>query len=93
MYHAMRAVSYIANGGDDHQEHSVLPTELPSDLPHKAALANSLKNARLSRNAADYDPYPTASSVWRKQAELLKTETKTLMSEAKQYLVSKGCIL
>lgn len=32
MYHAMRAAAYVFHGGDDHQEHRVLPGKTPPDF-------------------------------------------------------------
>ncbi len=58
MYHAMRAVVYFHVTGDDHEQHSVLPRSMPADFPDADFWKNALKDARLRRNEADYDPYP-----------------------------------
>lgn len=58
MYHSARAVVYFHNFGDDFQEHSKLPSGLPGDFPDKVDWSSKLKNARLERNRADYEPYP-----------------------------------
>lgn len=55
MYHAMRATVFFVEGGDDHQEHKVLPSKTPADLVDSALWQNALKDARTTRNAADYD--------------------------------------
>ena len=55
MYHAARALSFFSNGGDDYEEHSKLPGNIPKDFPSRASWENKLKRARLERNRADYD--------------------------------------
>src|SRR5690606_20302541 len=55
-YHALRAVVFVHHGGDDHEQHTVLPTKLPKDFPNFRDWQNTIKNARFERNRADYDP-------------------------------------
>lgn len=93
MYHAMRAAVYVAHGGDDFEEHRVLPTNAPADLNNRASWSNSLKNARERRNAADYDPYPKGDSAWRSDALSLQTQASDFLREVKSYLTGKGCII
>lgn len=52
MYHAARAVVYLAHQGDDHQEHDQLYKNLPDDFLDVAVWKNELKDARLKRNEA-----------------------------------------
>ncbi len=92
MYHSLRAAAFIFHEGDDYEEHSKLPMNLPSDFPDGGTWQNALKNARLSRNAADYDPYPTALSFWKCKATAIKTDTDLLLLQTKKYLITNGCI-
>ena len=90
MYHAMRSVVYVSHGGDDHEEHSKLPGHVPSDFPDQT-WQTRLKNARLTRNAADYDPYPVQAAYWAARARTMKAEATSLLAIAKAYLRTKGC--
>ena len=91
MYHAMRAVVYFAERGDDHQEHRDLPPKTPSDFPQSSIWANDLKSARERRNSADYEPYPKTNESWRVRAEELQRRANALLPLAKAYLIRKGC--
>lgn len=91
MYHSMRAAAFVYYDGDDHESHSNLPTHVPDDFPNVATWKNTLKNARLTRNAADYDPYPRRVAHWRKRALAIQSDADALLLETKQYLVAKGC--
>ena len=91
MYHSVRAVVYYAHGGDDHQAHSTLPSNLPKDFPSHSIWLNDLKDARSFRNDADYDPYPFADSDWKPVAADLATKAPLLAKEARLYLRKKGC--
>ena len=91
MYHAMRAATFVFHGGDDFEEHSKLPLNLPADFPDKSKWQTALKDARLARNAADYDPYPRSNSSWQIKATSLKITTASLMTDVKAYLIGKGC--
>jgi uncharacterized protein (UPF0332 family) len=93
MYHAMRACVYLFHEGDDHQEHSKLPQYIPADFPG-TDWQQILKDARLARNIADYDPYPMMGrGGWKKQALDLRRRASQLIMESKTYLKSKGCKL
>lgn len=91
MYHSARAVVYFAHGGDDHEKHSVLPTKLPGDFPSSSFWQNELKDARLNRNSADYDPYPSSWRHWQALAKGLNATAPNFLQIAKQYLKQKGC--
>lgn len=93
MYHAARAIVYLASKGDDHQEHSELPKHLPGDLSNRDQWENSLKNARLERNRADYDPYPKGDKSFKQSAEAVVGDAKLFLKVAKAYLIKKGCNL
>jgi uncharacterized protein (UPF0332 family) len=90
MYHAFRAVAYQAGRGDDHQEHSQLPRWIPDDFPDQANAANALKDARLVRNEADYDPYPTSSAYFKAHARSVAPVAADYVSKARSYVRSKG---
>jgi uncharacterized protein (UPF0332 family) len=91
MYHSVRAAALYHYRGDDHEEHSTLQKMVPSDLPDVENWKNALKNARLRRNAADYEPYPAIESAWRPQAIQIRTDAAELVRIVRVYLVSKGC--
>ncbi len=91
MYHSMRAACYVFHDGDDHESHSDLPLHIPNDFPNAATWKNTLKGARLARNAADYDPYPKSSNIWQKRAEAIRKDAEALFAETRNYLRSKGC--
>jgi uncharacterized protein (UPF0332 family) len=93
MYHAMRAAVYVVHGGDDFQEHKVLPGNAPVDLTDHAVWSNALKSARERRNAADYDPYPKSESSWRSDAVALESQASNFLREVKSYLKGKGCAI
>jgi hypothetical protein len=91
MYQAARAVVFFCTPGDDHEPHSELPKWLPVDFPDADRWKNELKDARLRRNEADYDPYPAADSDFQDAARQLKIEAPALVAEARSYLLAKGC--
>lgn len=91
MYHSMRAVSYFYVGGDDCQDHTKLFSSIPPDFPDHSIRSNELKNARLWRNEADYDPYPQSTDHFKKIAANLHPIANTFVSECRNYLSSKGC--
>jgi uncharacterized protein (UPF0332 family) len=89
MYQAARAVTYLSNGGDDHEEHSVLPGKLPDDFSEAPEWRNKLKNARLERNRADYDPYPKLERKFKDSCDLLIEQATEFVLLAQQYINSK----
>lgn len=91
MYHIMRAVVFFVVGGDDHEKHSVLPDHIPSDFPNQGHWQNRLKNARLERNRADYEPYPSSDKGFETAARTIVSETDALLPVARAYLRRKGC--
>jgi uncharacterized protein (UPF0332 family) len=90
MYHAARAVAYISFGGDDHESHSALPMKMPDDFPDVAAWKIKLKDARLERNRADYDPYPKSDRAFQGPARQMLLDAQELVSKAETYIVSKA---
>lgn len=91
MYHIVRAVVFFVVGGDDHEKHSALPDHIPSDFPNHALWQNKLKNARLERNRADYEPYPIYDKSFETAARTVVSETEALLPIARAYLRRKGC--
>ena len=92
MYHAARAVVYFTHGGDDYQDHDQLHKYLPPDFPDAETWSNELKEARLRRNEADYDPYPKRIDSFRRTSERLHRIALSFCSECRRYLVLKGCL-
>ena len=93
MYHAFRAAALVYHSGDDHQSHTELPRKLPVDLPSVDLWKTKLKEARLSRNRADYEPYPRTLNVWRDAAARLRRDAIESVAATRQYLIAKGCKL
>jgi uncharacterized protein (UPF0332 family) len=93
MYHAMRSCVFISYEGDDHQEHSELPLNIPKDFDPGVDWQNKLKNARLSRNRADYEAYPKTEKAWESTAIIIKKDADVLLQTALNYLRGKGCTL
>ncbi len=93
MYHAARTISYIFVAGDDNQEHKDLHKGIPEEFPDFERWRNDLKEARLRRNEADYDPYPLSNAEF---AAVSRTQLKTatdFLQVTEQYLRGKGCQL
>jgi hypothetical protein len=90
----MRACVFISHEGDDHQEHTKLPLNIPKDFdPGGMNWQTKLKEARLTRNKADYDAYPKSDGAWHKAALAIKLDADSLLIVARRYLKSKGCNL
>lgn len=91
MYHAARTVSFLFHAGDDNQDHKDLHKGIPDEFPDSERWRNDLKEARLRRNEADYEPYPIPDDEFSAiSSQQLKTATDFL-SVAEQYLRGKGC--
>ncbi|MGB6028833.1 MAG: hypothetical protein WBG22_03670 [Rhodanobacter sp.] len=90
MYHAIRAATFLSYGGDDHEQHTVLPSKLPLDFPDRNRWQNALKNARLERNRADYDPYPRRDDEFQKCADTMLVEAIDLVAVARKYVRAKS---
>lgn len=90
LYHAARAASYISLGGDDYEQHTKLPTKFPDDFPNVAYWKNTLKDARLERNRADYDPYPRGDIDFASSAVNFIAEARKFIGLTQQYIKSKS---
>ncbi|MDQ4501303.1 hypothetical protein [Sinomonas sp. ASV322] len=91
MYHSMRAVAFFHFNGDDFEAHATLHQKgIPKDYPNASAAANSLRDARLLRNEADYDPYPQMDAYFRDAAKRISQTARDFVAKARQYLLNKG---
>lgn len=93
MYQAMRAVVFLDNHGDDHEDHKSLPSHIPGDFPDQDVRENELKDARERRNAADYDPYPSSATDHKLIAQTMSQTASRFIAECEKYLASKGCVV
>ena len=93
MYHHTRALVYFMHGGDDHEAHSKVATGIPNDFNDKADWQNKLRNARLDRNRADYDPFPLADGSYKPSAQRVMVDALALAVEVKAYLRAKGLVI
>jgi uncharacterized protein (UPF0332 family) len=92
MYHAARAITFAFHGGDDHQAHSTLPRNLPSSLADVGKREIELTDARLLRNLADYDPYPTQQSEWQSDARSLSVIASEFCQACDDFALQNGYI-
>jgi uncharacterized protein (UPF0332 family) len=91
MNHAARALVYFVERGDDHEAHSELPKHLPKDFPNRADWENEIKNTRLERNRADYDPYPKSDRAFADSAGSINDAARRFLVVTRRYLTRKGC--
>jgi len=78
VYHAARAVAFL-NPGDDYEHHDKVANGLPLDLPDVELWRNKIKDARLKRNEADYEPFMNSNPSFRlASAAITKTATEFL---------------
>lgn len=89
MYHSARAITYMAFGGDDHEEHTVLPGKLPEEFPDVTRWRNALRSARLERNKADYDPYPRNDKDFASAARSMVKEAEELLVVVRRFVRRK----
>lgn len=92
MYHAARAIVFGVHQGDDFEKHSVLPRNLPANLANAAQLEADLTAARLARNQADYDPYPTSDADWQQDARALGPKAASFVSDCELFALSRSLI-
>jgi uncharacterized protein (UPF0332 family) len=91
MYHAARTIAYVFHQGDDHEDHMALYKALPDDFPDVDRWRNDLKDARLRRNEADYDPYPKPDGEFAGVGRSQLATATSFLAEAENYLRTKGC--
>ncbi len=92
MYHAARAVVFASHGGDDFEQHSVLPRNLPASWTERAAREVELTDARLLRNQADYDSYPQSETEWEADARRLGATAAEFVQACEDYALGNGLI-
>jgi uncharacterized protein (UPF0332 family) len=92
MYHAARSIVFAYNQGDDHQHHSDLPRNLPNNLQTAAQREVELTDARLLRNKADYDPYPSGQADWEADARQLSVVAAEFLQACEEYALANGFI-
>ena len=92
MYHSMRAVMYLAYGGDHYQDHAKLATKEPAGFIAAIPWQNALKSARLERNMCDYDPYPASDQLFAAAARSMHSEARAIHRAARDFLHSKGAL-
>jgi len=91
MYQAVRSVVFEHQRGD-FDDHEKLPSKIPDDFPDAHTWRNRLKDARLSRNDADYSPYPRQMASARPEAASLVKDAKTLLAVCREYLTGRGWV-
>jgi uncharacterized protein (UPF0332 family) len=92
MYHAARAVTFGTIAGDDHERHSVLPRNLPATFDDPPRREAELTSARLLRNLADYDPYPTNHPEWEPDARHLASTASDFLQACDSLAKTNGLI-
>jgi hypothetical protein len=90
MYQTFRGVVFFVSRGDDFEDHSKLSQHLPKDFPQMPYWANALKDARLERNRADYEPYPRSDTAFAASAASIYKNSHQLRIAARAYLRGKG---
>jgi uncharacterized protein (UPF0332 family) len=94
MYNSLRASVFLDHQGDDFQEHSKLPSNLPStlDLVETNDWGAILGNARDLRNKADYEPF-VSNTDWRLEAKKLKINCENAIKLSTSFVAKKRKIL
>lgn len=92
MYHAARAITYAHHGGDDHEQHSRLPRHLPATWHDLLLREGQLSDARLLRNQADYDPYPSSLNEWEAEARTLGATASGFVSASEDFALMNGYV-
>lgn len=93
MYHGARALAFLSLEGDDNEGHNELHKGLPEDFPDVEQWRNALKDARLRRNEADYDPYPVGESEFAVIGRTQIGIVTNFLNETESYLRARGCPL
>lgn len=93
MYHAARSVVFLNHKGDDFEDHDKVANNLPRDFPGIERWQNDFKEARLKRNEADYEPYPTKDSAFSSVSIALLNSSEEFSVVCSSYLRGQGCDL
>jgi uncharacterized protein (UPF0332 family) len=91
IYHSARAVSFLTHPGDDYEHHDKVASGLPSDLPNVEVWRNKIKDARLKRNEADYEPFLSSDPTFRKASLATNKLAVDFLVVCSIYLKGKGC--
>ena len=91
IYHSARAVSFLTYPGDDCEEHDKVATGLPPDLPDVEVWRNKIKDARLKRNEADYEPFMVSDPQFKQASATTLSAATDFIVVCSTYLRSKGC--
>ncbi|WP_280433060.1 HEPN domain-containing protein [Nocardia brasiliensis] len=92
MYHAARAIVFAEEKGDDHEKHNVLPRHLPPSMSNVGQYENELTNARLLRNQADYDIYPSGDAAWEVEARSLAVIAAGFVNAFEHFALTNGYV-
>jgi uncharacterized protein (UPF0332 family) len=92
MYHAARSIVYADFRGDDYERHNILPRHLPAKLPDKMSREQQLTNARLLRNEADYDVYPSNIPEWEHDARRLTITATDFVRACEDFALAEGYV-
>ncbi|GGO83717.1 hypothetical protein [Nonomuraea cavernae] len=92
MYHSARAIVFAVHGGDDFQQHSVLPRHLPNNMTDATVREVQLTDARLLRNEADYDLYPIGQSDWETDGRRLATVAADFVKACEDFALLNGIV-
>ncbi|WP_084421398.1 HEPN domain-containing protein [Rhodococcus gordoniae] len=95
MYHAARAIAFATHKGDDFQQHSILPKNLPTKLPPSNSSGpwqTELTRARLIRNQADYDLYPVSIKDWEGDARDMAAIAPLFVAACSDFALNEGLI-
>jgi uncharacterized protein (UPF0332 family) len=91
IYHSARAVSFLTHPGDDYEEHDKVANGLPADLPDVELWRNKIKDARLKRNEADYEPYMSSDPQFKRASAATLSLAGDFIGVCSTYLRSQGC--
>jgi uncharacterized protein (UPF0332 family) len=92
MYHAARAIVFGDFGGDDFQRHSQLPRHLPPSMTNVLQRETELTDARLLRNQADYDPYPSPPKGWEADSRAIATIASGFVGACEDFALMNGLV-
>lgn len=93
IYHSARAVSFLTQPGDDYEAHDKVANGLPTDLPDVENWRNKIKDARLKRNEADYEPFMASDPNFRNASTSILKTAVDFTNACSSYLKAQGCQL
>jgi hypothetical protein len=93
IYHSARAVSFLTHPGDDYEPHDKVASGLPGDMPDVETWRNKIKDARLKRNEADYEPFMSSDPTFRIASHATNELAVEFLGVCSIYLKGKGCRL